>query len=164
MIEQTTWHGPRRKELILLPLLGAFAAAAFMVSPALASSPAGSKDGGVQGAFPLTNGGWRQAQKVKGLATLGAATAEIYSVSCGSPGNCSAVGSYNDGSQQGAQEAFVVDEKNGAWANAEQVPGMATLKASTSEVESVSCASPGNCSAGRRLRKERSLFRGLCRE
>jgi hypothetical protein len=43
----------------------------------------------------------------------------------------------------------VAGEKNGSWGTAIEVPGTATLNAGgTAEVNSVSCASTGNCAAG----------------
>jgi hypothetical protein len=68
-------------------------------------------------------------------------------VSCGSDGNCSAGGQYRDGS--GHLQAFVVSEVNGTWRTAREVPDTATLNGrGNASVDSVSCASAGNCSAG----------------
>jgi hypothetical protein len=94
------------------------------------------------------NSTWGSAIEVPGTATLNTGgTAEVNSVSCASAGNCSAGGSYTDGS--GHVQAFVVSEKNGTWGTAIEVPGTATLNAGgTAEVHSVSCATSGNCSAG----------------
>jgi hypothetical protein len=93
-------------------------------------------------------GTWRTAQEVAGrLNTLG--IAQVNSVSCGSAGNCSAGGFYTNGSGSGANQAFVVNERNGTWGTAEEVPGTAALNVGgAAMVTSVSCASPGNCSAG----------------
>jgi hypothetical protein len=45
--------------------------------------------------------------------------------------------------------AFVVSEVNGTWHDATQLPGTAALNAGgIAAVDSVSCASAGNCSAG----------------
>ena len=55
------------------------------------------------------NGIWRTAQKVPGTATLNkGGNANIFSVSCGSAGNCSAGGGYTDNS--GHRQAFVLSE------------------------------------------------------
>jgi hypothetical protein len=71
--------------------------------------------------------------------------ARINSVSCPSAGNCSAGGFYSGAKLQ----AFVVGETNGAWGNAEKVPGIAALNTGgDAQITSMSCASPGNCSAG----------------
>ena len=68
-------------------------------------------------------------------------------MSCASAGNCAAGGSYLGGS--GHQQGFVVSEENGRWGQAIEVPGLGALnKGGTAEVNSVSCASPGNCAAG----------------
>jgi len=49
----------------------------------------------------------------------------------------------------GAEQAFVVSERNGAWGKAIEVPGSGTLnKDGVAFVGSVSCASAGNCAAG----------------
>jgi Bacterial Ig-like domain (group 3) len=94
-----------------------------------------------------TDGTWGSAVEVPGIASLadGVTAAEITSVSCGSPGNCSA-GGYFFGKTDGA---FVVNETDGTWSNAEAVPGLAVLNtANGAAVSSISCASAGNCSAG----------------
>ncbi len=95
-----------------------------------------------------TNGTWGKAEELPGLATLGAGNeSEVFSLSCGSAGNCAVGGSYT--STFGPGEAFVADETNGTWGTAEEVPGIGTLNASgNAETSSVSCASAGNCGAG----------------
>ena len=94
------------------------------------------------------NGTWRTAIEVPGTAALNAGgVAEITSVSCASAGNCSAGGCYTDSS--GHQQAFVVNEVNGTWGTAMEVPGTAALnQGGDAGITSVSCASAGNCSAG----------------
>ena len=106
-------------------------------------------------------GSWGMAQEVPGLAALNVGTysgpspagdfdaAWVSSVSCASAGNCTAGGSYLFSSLAGSGQAFVVDEVNGSWGTAEEVPGSAALNAGGSAwVNSVSCASAGNCAAG----------------
>jgi hypothetical protein len=93
------------------------------------------------------NGIWYAAKEVPRTATLNRdGSAGTSSVSCGSAGNCSAVGSYTDGSGDG--QVFVVREVNGTWRTAEEVPGTAALNQLSAAITSVSCASAGNCSAG----------------
>jgi cytochrome c551/c552 len=88
-------------------------------------------------------GTWGSAEEVPGSAALNrGGTAEIISVACGAAGNCGAGGLYEDSS--GKQHAFVVSEADGAWGNAEEVPGTAQVY---SVATSVSCPSPGNCDA-----------------
>jgi hypothetical protein len=93
------------------------------------------------------NGRWGKAIEVPGSAHLNTAgDAEIESVSCSAPGDCSAGGSYFVARNT---EAFVVTERNGRWGTAIEVPGSGRLNTTGSaEVDTVSCAAPGDCSAG----------------
>jgi hypothetical protein len=93
-------------------------------------------------------GTWGTAREVPGTAALNqGGSASVNSVSCASAGNCSAGGDYFDGS--GHRQAFVVTERNGTWGTAREVPGTAALnQGGSAVVNSVSCASAGNCSAG----------------
>jgi hypothetical protein len=95
------------------------------------------------------NGTWGTAKEVPGTATLNqGAYADVYSVSCGSAGNCSAGGFYSSATL-GVFQAFVASEVNGTWHTAKEVPGTAGLNAGgDARVDSVSCGSAGNCSAG----------------
>ena len=97
-----------------------------------------------------TNGTWGTAEVVPGSAALNTGgAAQIDSVSCASPGNCSAAGEYSTPAARAEPlHPFVVSEKNGTWGKAQKVPGLAALGAGNSQIGSVSCASPGNCTAG----------------
>jgi hypothetical protein len=99
-----------------------------------------------------TDGRWRKAIEVPGTATLNQGRyAQVLSVSCASAGNCSAGGYYSDSLDSTfGQQAFVVSEVNGTWGTAIEVPGTAALNqgVQSARVNSVSCASAGNCSAG----------------
>ena len=101
-------------------------------------------------AFVVTevNGTWGSAQQAPGTGALNAGgNATILAVSCSTAGNCAAGGYYTDGSK--TVQAFVIDEINGTWGSAQQVPGSAALNAGgTAHVTTVSCVSPGNCAAG----------------
>jgi hypothetical protein len=67
-------------------------------------------------------------------------------VSCAAPGDCSAGGDYGQSAK--SEQAFVVTESDGRWGRAIEVPGSAALNVGgLAEVESVSCAAPGRCSA-----------------
>ena len=94
------------------------------------------------------NGRWGKAIEVPGTRALNAGgNAEFDSVWCASAGNCSAGGDYRDGS--GHFQAFVASERNGRWGKAIEIPGSGALNAGGGAfVNSVSCASAGNCSAG----------------
>jgi len=104
---------------------------------------------GDQQVFVVTqaNGAWGTAVKVPGLTSLdNSGIPVVTSVSCGSAGNCSAGGSYQDG--HGHRQVFVVAQANGIWGTAKEVPGTARLNAGGyATVNSVSCATAGNCSA-----------------
>jgi hypothetical protein len=93
------------------------------------------------------NGVWGTAKEVPGTGALNTAGfASAGSVSCAAPGNCSAGGFYNDST---GQQAYVASQTNGTWGTAKEVPGTAALnKDGRAAITSVSCAAPGNCSAG----------------
>jgi hypothetical protein len=89
---------------------------------------------------------WSRAQEVATALNLNG-PGELYSVSCASAGNCTAGGYYSDRTEN--LQAFVVSEVNGRWGSPLEVPGTARLnRRGDAAVESVSCASAGNCSAG----------------
>jgi hypothetical protein len=71
----------------------------------------------------------------------------IDSVSCASAGNCSAVGWYKDSS--GSHGGLLLAEKAGRWSRGVEatLPANAQTKQSGLPLDSVSCASAGNCSA-----------------
>jgi hypothetical protein len=95
------------------------------------------------------NGHWGLALKVPGMATLnagGGADIGSGSVSCASPGVCTAGGIYTDG--RGHTQSFVVSERKWRWGKALEVPGTATLNHGNAAIESLSCAPAGRCSAG----------------
>jgi Big-like domain-containing protein len=86
------------------------------------------------------------ARAIPGLNTLNAGgNARVNSVSCGSPGNCAAVGAYTGA--DGNLLPFVADEKNGTWGNAQALDFATLSNKPKAEALSVSCASAGNCSA-----------------
>jgi hypothetical protein len=93
------------------------------------------------------NGCWGTAIEVPGLAALNTgAGAEVSSVSCASAGNCAAGGYYRD--RHGHGQGFVATERDGVWCRAIEVPSLGALNERFAEVNSVSCASAGNCAAG----------------
>jgi hypothetical protein len=69
------------------------------------------------------------------------------------PGSCAAGGDYED--RAGKEQGFVAVEKNGRWGKAIDPPGLKVLNGSSgspnAEVDSVSCASAGNCAIRRIL-------------
>jgi hypothetical protein len=105
---------------------------------------------GHQQAFVVSqvNGTWGKAQEAPGTAGLNkGGNAVISSLSCTSAGNCSAGGYYQD--RSGHQQVFVLTEIHGKWGKAQEAWGTAALnKGGNAAISSLSCASPGNCSAG----------------
>jgi hypothetical protein len=93
-----------------------------------------------------TSGGWGTglaatlpANAPNGMYSLG-------SVSCPAAGSCSAGGSYIDSSNH--VQAVLLNETAGAWATGTEATLPANAATSPNlEIKSVSCASPGNCSA-----------------
>lgn len=63
-------------------------------------------------------------------------------------GNCSAGGFYEDASFN--NQVFVLNQTNGTWGTAQEVPGFPALDTGSpgGELTSVSCGAPGDCSAG----------------
>jgi hypothetical protein len=89
------------------------------------------------------SGTWQQAILVPGL---GMSSSQALSVSCPSVGNCTVVGWYQDASN--ARQPFVEDEVNGSWGNFRPLGNFSQLNTGQfAELNSVSCQSPGNCSA-----------------
>ncbi|MHB1594327.1 MAG: hypothetical protein ACYCO9_20820 [Streptosporangiaceae bacterium] len=101
-------------------------------------------------AFIITekNGGWGMAMPVPGLAALSSGNqTSLNALSCPAAGNCTAVGSYADTASN--NHPFVVDDTAGHWGNAAPLAGMTALnKAGAGELDNLSCAAPGNCTAG----------------
>ena len=94
------------------------------------------------------NNRWGTAIPVPGLAALNkGGHARVTSVSCAPAGSCAAGGYYTDRSHH--RQGFVAIERNGVWGTAIAVPGLRALNAGgAAEVGSLSCPSPGHCTAG----------------
>jgi hypothetical protein len=91
-------------------------------------------------------GTWGQINLVAGTAGYSMVGSTISSITCSSPGNCSAVGN-NHKSPTGVP-SFAVDETDGVWGHAEELPGLAALSPGGSDYEiSLSCAAVGSCGA-----------------
>ena len=93
------------------------------------------------------NGTWGTAQETPGDATLNGGGNMIYNdLSCSSAGNCAAGGFYTDTATH--LQAFTVNEVNGVWGPAAELPGIATMNAGgASAVFDLSCTASGSCSA-----------------
>jgi hypothetical protein len=72
---------------------------------------------------------------------------DLDSVSCVSPGNCGAVGTYVD--SNGNTEGLLMTETAGTWANGVEaaLPANALSASQTVQLPSVSCGSAGDCTA-----------------
>jgi hypothetical protein len=95
-----------------------------------------------------TNGTWGPAREIPRFAKLNVGgSSELRSISCGAPGNCDAVGQYQQ--KSGVTRAYIVSESKGAWGPAFNVPGLTKLNGRhMSSLTTISCSSKGNCSAG----------------
>ena len=96
-----------------------------------------------------TNGAWelaRPAVFAEGVQPI-SRIADFNSVSCASPGNCTAVGRFKNMSD--ASEAFTMTMTNGVWALAQPAVFSPEIQNNfpNAQFNSVSCASPGNCTA-----------------
>jgi hypothetical protein len=91
-------------------------------------------------------GTWETGTTTSLPANAESISATLTSISCSSTGNCSAVGNYNDKSEN--QQALLLTESDGNWG-----PGIeATLPANadstqTATLSSISCTATGDCSA-----------------
>jgi hypothetical protein len=94
------------------------------------------------------DGKWGRAQTLRGLTTQEESlNTGAIAVSCAAPGDCSAGGTYAASGR--TQSIFVVTERHNVWGTVVPVSGASSLGAGNySYLTSISCASPGNCSAG----------------
>ncbi|MFI5035501.1 MAG: hypothetical protein ACHQFZ_04785, partial [Acidimicrobiales bacterium] len=102
----------------------------------------------VAGGVGAADSAFSSAHTVTGLPALnvdGAAT--IDDLSCSSNGNCGAIGTYLDGTR--LTQGFVVNETNGTWGAAEEIPGLGALNAggTVGDLLSISCPASGACTA-----------------
>ena len=102
------------------------------------------------GAQAATGRTWGEAALLPGIATLNNGGAELTNLSCGSAGNCAAIGYYTYGA--GQEQAFVASEVNGIWNPARPVPGITALGHAgrgfqPDYLSALSCARSGYCVA-----------------
>jgi hypothetical protein len=128
----------------LVTLLSAAAVAAFW---ALTAVPGQATAGPAAAGQAVRSGHWGAVHGVRGaVALLAAEEAAVNAVSCSAPGECTAGGFFAGTSPDGNELGFVADERHGVWGAATQLPPVDPATGE-SVVESVSCASPGNCAA-----------------
>jgi hypothetical protein len=103
---------------------------------------------GPSAADRAVSGSWGQVITVPGLAALNTGTgggSEVSALSCASPGNCAAGGSYSD---RHGQQAFVAIERNGRWGQPIKITGLEDVYGNVNAgVTWVSCAPAGGCAA-----------------
>jgi hypothetical protein len=93
-----------------------------------------------------THGVWAQGIEATLPANAGSnPNASLGSVSCASPGDCTAVGSYRDSSRN--EQGLLLSETAGTWATGVEAPLPANAGSIPFADSSVSCASPGDCTA-----------------
>lgn len=93
------------------------------------------------------NGAWASPEAVPGMSALSRQSiAVVESLSCGAPGDCTAVGEYTDA--VGGSQAFVINEVAGAWGSASQLFATQLLGSGLNNaLTGVACLSAGNCTA-----------------
>jgi hypothetical protein len=103
----------------------------------------------ISGAFVVneTHGVWGHAIELSGPPSFNHNGAGVDALSCASAGNCSAGGNFPKSENGKNTPSFVANETNGVWGKAQALPGSATLNLGESELRSLSCGAPGNCSA-----------------
>ena len=141
-------HTPAWVRRRLAAVVTVAAAVALLAGASPAAAQARSPAGSPGSARAVSGGIWGTAIEVPGTAALNTVgLAYTSAMSCASAGNCSAGGFYIDSS--GHNQAFVVSQVNGRWGTAKEVPGTAALNTGgNAQIDSVSCAKAGNCSAG----------------
>jgi hypothetical protein len=130
--------------------LASAASAALATGTALAGPAAAvtTSAGTTAAVTAVAAGHWGNAQAIPGLAALNAGgSARVEALSCASPGNCAAGGSYQDAAHH--DQVFAAIETNGVWGTATAIPGLAALNAGgLADVTSVSCGEAGDCAIG----------------
>jgi hypothetical protein len=101
-----------------------------------------------------TNGIWSSAIEVSIASVNANEGGQLQSVSCGSPGNCSAGGYYGAVATGGGVSVitnanpFLVNEIDGHWVAATPLTGVVTKNVGVAQVTSLSCVAPNFCAAG----------------
>jgi hypothetical protein len=107
------------------------------------------------------NGTWGAPRAVLPAGQARTRIASATSLSCGARGDCVLAGSVSNTSGT-ASQAFLLEEKNGAWGAYRTVPGTAALNTGASAaVDSVSCTAPGDCDAGGYYTKSKGARSGF---
>jgi hypothetical protein len=89
------------------------------------------------------NGTWGTPTPIPALNVMSTSGPAVpTTVSCATPGNCAASGTF---STAAGILPFVADETNGTWGNAIEIPGDAAFRSNHWVARSVSCAGAGAC-------------------
>jgi hypothetical protein len=141
------------KAPVSVPKNGGYSGINAVSCPSAGNCSAAGTEGNALGAsqsFVLNerNGKWSAAKEIPGSVKLNTGDGGgVGSLSCVSPGNCTATGYYEDSSHQ--DHIYTANERNGTWHQAYQVPGLAALKSGGYLIAvTLSCASTGNCALG----------------
>lgn len=86
-----------------------------------------------------SGGTWGPAEDLSSLGLGNDSGVQVTSIACPAVGDCVAAGSYDDSS--GYPQLFVIDETNGTWGDAQEIPG-ANLNGVSPQA---ACVSAGNC-------------------
>jgi Bacterial Ig-like domain (group 3) len=135
-----------RVSIFVLAVSGVAVGGALATGPGLAFATASAAARPAAAAAPA----WETAQKLAGAPKGDEDGAESGAVlSCSSPGNCAVAGNYGGLAGGFSPTAFVANQRNGTWGTVIEVPGLAALNVGNdSGIETLSCASAGNCTAG----------------
>jgi hypothetical protein len=123
-------------------------------APGACSAVGGASNGRQLFVVSSVNGVWRRAQRVRRIGALNVGQdADFTAMSCASPGNCSAAGTYalafGRGGNMPPTAAFVVNEVHGVWGSAVEVPGTARLNTGrNAAINDLSCTPNDACTAG----------------
>lgn len=130
-----------------------------LASAAIGALGAGTAVAGPAAAFAssaaVQAGHFGPAQPVSGPVVLKVGgSARVEHISCYSPGNCVAGGTYQDNARH--DQVFAVFEVNGTWQQATAIPGLIALNTGgRAEVTSASCGKAGDCAIGGSYRNDR---------
>ena len=107
--------------------------------------------------FNEVGGIWRRPVTITPPAGAAASPGvTVSAASCGAPGTCSAVGTYQE--KSGSSQGFVDSEVGGTWRGAVAVvlPANAVVNGQNAQIRSIACPSAGNCSAAGTYRAQAS--------
>jgi hypothetical protein len=133
-------------------ILVALAVASFGIAqPALAADSSGQAQASMSSASSAPRGGtWANAELVPETAALaGGDWAGVGGLSCASPGDCTAGGSFSGSysTNDDTSDAFVMSESGGKRGTAKLLSGLGLGDNNGAQVTSVSCPAAGDCVA-----------------